>query len=78
MSAKQTSASVGTLHRRPEPQCLRHRSFAPGIFVIRASVEEGDIADVVPGSAAKVAVLANNVNAVAKSTSFIGFYPSTV
>ena len=41
-------------------------------------MEEGDIADVVPGSAAKVAVLANNVNAVAKSTSFIGFYPSTV
>jgi hypothetical protein len=36
-------------------------------------VDEGDIADLVADSAAKVAVLANNVSAVAKSIRFIGF-----
>jgi hypothetical protein len=37
------------------------------------SADEGDIADLVAGSAAKVAVVARNVSAVAKSTRFIDF-----
>src|SRR5271154_980060 len=46
---------------------------SPGIVVKRASP---DIAEVMAvGSAAKIAVLANNVNAVAKNTRFILFGP---
>jgi hypothetical protein len=45
---------------------------------MRVSVEEGDIVDVVAGSAAKVAVLASNVSAVAKSIRFIGFFLSLI
>jgi hypothetical protein len=40
---------------------------------MRVLVEEGDIEGAEPGSAANVAVLANNESAVAKSTRFIGF-----
>jgi hypothetical protein len=40
---------------------------------MRVLVEEGDIDGVEPGSAANVAVLANNESAVAKNTRFIGF-----
>ena len=45
---------------------------SPGIVVIRVS-DERVIVEVVAGSAANEAVLASNVNAVAKSTGFIGF-----
>lgn len=46
---------------------------SPGIVVVRASGEEGDISDLIAGSAAKVAVLANKVSAVAKSILFMAF-----
>jgi hypothetical protein len=41
-------------------------------------MDEGDIADLLAGSAAKVAVFANNVSAVAKSIRFIWFDLSKV
>jgi hypothetical protein len=51
---------------------------SPGIFIIRASAEEDDIADVVGVSAAKLAELANSASAVAKSIRFIEVYLSGV
>jgi hypothetical protein len=51
---------------------------SPGIVVISVSMDEGDMADLVAGSAAKVAVLANNVSAVAKRIRFIWFDLSKV
>ena len=44
----------------------------PGIVVIRVSMEEGDIVDVVAGSAANEAVLASRQSVVTISVRFMG------
>jgi hypothetical protein len=49
-----------------------------GIFIMRESAEEDDIADVLGVSAAKLAELANSASTVAKSIRLIEVYLSVV